>query len=244
MIPEDEPKIIMNAHEKALRVALPRAVKPRLAATLVLLHGPKSNPRILMGQRAKRHDFMPSVYVFPGGRVDRSDSYMPYVGSLSPRTETILETVYSPRRARATILATIRETFEETGLMLGRKATTTRNLKDESWQAFVDAGVLPDISDIEVFGRAITPPHRHKRFDTWFFVHHILGDIPPSAQDSKELQNVSWFTFDEIENLKTHRATDMMLAVLKQFLSYDTAPRHIFFSRMMRGAYLQDTFPA
>lgn len=243
MIPKDEPKIIMNAHEKALRAALPRAVKPRVASTIVLLQGPKDNPRILMGQRAKRHDFMPSVYVFPGGRVDRCDSYMPYVGDLSPRTETILEAVYPPRRARAIVLATLRETWEETGLMLGRKARSPRNPKDPSWQAYVDADVLPDISGIEVFGRAITPPHRHKRFDTWFFINHLDEDTPPATADSQELLNVNWFTFDEIEVLNTHRATDMMLAVLKQYLSYDTAPQKIFFSRMKHGKYLQGDFP-
>jgi len=52
-------------------------------------------------RKGSNHDFMPSVYVFPGGRVDRGDSYAPYAGDLSPRTETILEAACSPRQARA-----------------------------------------------------------------------------------------------------------------------------------------------
>lgn len=239
----DEPKIVMNAKEKAQRAALDRAARPKIASTIVLYSGTKDNPHILMGQRASRHDFMPSVYVFPGGRVDRSDSYMPYAGELSPRTETILETAYSPRRARAVVLTALRETYEETGLMLGSAETTNRNPKDPSWQAFVDRGLLPDLSGIEVFGRAITPPHRHKRFDTWFFLRHVSEDMMTATSDSRELLNVDWFTFDQIGELKMHRATLMMLQVLKHFLAYDTPPPSVFFSRMMRGTYLQDNFP-
>ena len=233
----------MNDKEKAQRAELSRAAKPRIASTIVLYTGPKDNPRILMGQRASRHDFMPSVFVFPGGRVDRSDSYAPFAGDLSPRTETILESVYSPRKARAVALATLRETYEETGLMLGKAETTAKNPKDPSWQAFIDKGLLPDLSGVEVFGRAITPPHRHKRFDTWFFIRRVSEDMMAMPSDSIELLNVDWFTFDQIEDLKTHRATDMMLEVLKHYLSHDTAPREIFYSRMVRGEYLQSSFP-
>ncbi len=237
------PPIIMSEKEKAQRAELDRAAKPKTAATIVLLSGSKKNPRILMGQRASRHDFMPSVFVFPGGRVERTDSYMPYAGDLSPRTETILEAAYSPRRARAVALSTIRETYEETGLMLGRPDSTARNPRDPSWQAFIDKGLLPDLSGLELFGRAITPPHRHKRFDTWFFVHTVPDHLMSETSDSRELLNVDWFTFDQIEDLKTHRATDMMLGVLKRYLSHDSAPRDIFFSRMVRGNYIQTNFP-
>jgi len=236
------PEIILTDKEKAQRAALPRAVKPKRAATIVLMQGPKENPKILMGQRGKGHDFMPSVYVFPGGRVDRTDSYAPYAGDISPRTERILEAAYAPRQARALLLTAIRETYEETSLILGRKEHTTRNMKDQSWQDFLDSGHLPDLSGIEVFGRAITPPHRHKRFDTWFFIKH-LGDDVANTADSAELLNVNWFTFSEIEKLKTHRATEMMLQVLKQYLRYDTPPPHIFWSRMERKKYVQSDFP-
>lgn len=236
------PEIIMTPKEKAQRAALPRAVKPKRAATIVLLQGDKDNPRILMGQRGKGHDFMPSVYVFPGGRVDRSDSYAPYTGTLSPRTETILEAAYAPRAARALLLTAIRETFEETSLILGRKEPSRKTMSDPSWQEILDRGLIPDITGIEVFGRAITPPHRHKRFDTWFFVKHLEGEVADTA-DSAELLNVDWFTFDQIEALKTHRATDMMLQVLKKYLSRDTAPHKIFYSRMARGKYVMSDFP-
>jgi len=229
--------------ERAKRQELTRAPKPRLASTLVISCGTRENLKILMGQRSSRHDFMPSVYVFPGGRVDRADSYAKYAGELSVRTERILEAAYSPRRARAIALASVRETWEETGLMLGSDAPQTRNLNHASYDAFRMAGKLPDLSGIEVFGRAVTPPHRHKRFDTWFFVKNLEDVIPPKIADSSELQNVGWFTFDEISDLETQRATDMMLQVLKRHLTADRPPDRIFYARSIRGEFKMLQFP-
>jgi len=236
-------KMKITDGERAKRKELSRAPKPRVASTLVISCGSGRNLKILMGQRSTRHDFMPSVYVFPGGRVDRADSYAKYAGDLSPRTERILEAAYNPRRARAVALASVRETWEETGLMLGTEAAQTRNLNNASYDAFREAGQLPDLSGIEVFGRAVTPPHRHKRFDAWFFVKD-LGDItPPNISDSSELLNVGWFTFAEIEALETQRATDMMLQVLKRYLKADRPPDHIFYSRAIRGEFKMLQFP-
>jgi len=241
----DMPKnIVMTDKEKDMRTDLKRAPRPRIASTIVLTVGPKDNPRILMGQRAKRHDFMPDVYVFPGGRVDRGDSYVRYAGRLSPKAETILEAAYSPRKARAVALAAVRETYEETSLMLGTKAKTPKAAhSDPSWQAFYDTGQLPSLDGVEVFGRAITPPHRHKRFDTWFFIKHLDLDIPPPTQDSAELLNVGWFTFEEIKNLDCQRATVMMLHVLQKYLETGHQSDTIFYSRMERGTYKQGEFP-
>ena len=236
-------KMVITDSERAKRKELLRAPKPRVASTLVLTCGFGSNLKILMGQRSKRHDFMPSVYVFPGGRVDRADSYAKYAGDLSPRTERILEAAYPPRRARAVALASVRETWEETGLMIGAAETSNQNLNHPSYDAFRRAGKLPDISGIEVFGRAVTPPHRHKRFDAWFFVKHLEETSPPPISDSSELLNVGWFTFDEIKTLDTQRATDMMLRVLKDYLRSARPPSKIFYSRAIRGEFKMLQFP-
>ncbi len=236
-------KMKITDQERSKREALKRAVKPRIASTIVLTCGPKNNPKILMGQRSSRHDFMPSVYVFPGGRVDRADSYAPYAGDLSPRTETILEAAYNPRKARAVVLASIRETLEETGLMIGQEAEINRNINHITYDLFRQAGQLPDISDIEVFGRAITPPHRHKRYDTWFFIKDLDCKVPPPINDSHELLNVGWFTFEEIQELELQRATRMMLQVLKDYMTSSRVEPHVFYSRAMYGKYVQGRFP-
>lgn len=195
-----------------------------------------------MGQRSPRNDFMPSVFVFPGGRVDRSDSYAPYGRDLSPRTERILEAAYSPRKARACVLASIRETWEETGLMMGRPEKWTKNINDPSWDAFRQAEIMPDMSGIEVFGRAVTPPHRHKRYDTWFFIQKFDGDTQ-AIGDSGELSNVGWYDWDAIKSLEMQRATTMMLAVLKNYMKSDRPRDDVFYSHMKRGSYKQERFP-
>ena len=223
--------------------AMTRPARPKKASTIILWQGPRENPRILMGQRAKRHDFMPSIYVFPGGRVDRADSYAGSVGQMSPRTKTVLEAAYSPRQARALLLASVRETYEETSLMLGRKDPGARNLNHKSYDAFRGAGLTPDISGIEVIGRAITPPRRHKRFDTWFFAKDMNGKENLATSDSHELLNVDWFTYDQIEELKTHPATDTMLKVMRRFLAQDNPPPQVFFMRLKGSKYITSPFP-
>lgn len=242
--PKSMGEIRMTDKERNKRKELSRAPRPRIASTIVLTHGSKDNPRILMGQRSSKHDFMPSVYVFPGGRVDRGDSYVDYAGDLSPRTENILEAAFSPRKARAVVLASIRETYEETSLLLGDPNATTRNINHPSWAAFRQANLRPSLDGIEVFGRAITPPHRHKRFDAWFFIKHL--DMPnlPKIADSTELLNVGWFTFEEIKALELQRATQMMFKVLQQYMSYDRPPPLIFFSHAKYGKFLTDSFPS
>ena len=242
-IPNTVSEIRMTEAEREKRAALKRAVRPRIASTIVLTHGPKDNPKVLMGQRSSKHDFMPSVYVFPGGRVDRADSYADYVGNLSARTAHILEAAFTPRKARAVALAAIRETYEETSLFLGQSSESTRNSNNASWDAFRLAGLKADLTGIEVFGRAVTPPHRHKRFDAWFFVKHLDTRALPKIADSAELLNVGWFTFDEIKKLELQRATQMMLQVLEQYLSTDNPPPNIFHSYAVGNKYKTARFP-
>lgn len=244
MKPSKVSSMHLTDKEQSARKELDRAPRPKIAATVVLTIGDRQDPKILMGQRSSRHDFMPSVYVFPGGRVDRIDSYAPYAGDLSARTERVLEAAVSPRKARAIALSCIRETYEETGLMIGADAPSqVRNMKNPTYDAFRKAGKLADISNLEVFGRAITPPHRHKRFDAWFF-HRHLGDVaPPEVSDSHELLNVGWFNFDEIEELELQRATTMMVDVFKDYIRRPKPEPNIFFSRARHGVFRPESFP-
>ncbi len=221
------------------------APRPRLAATIVLLRTDQGIPQILMGKRSKRHDFMPDVYVFPGGRVDPSDTYAPAVDAPDLRTLDILKAALPPARAKACVLAAVRETFEETGLIIGAPLINSpRQPRDPSWQAFLASGNLPKLSGIELFGRAITPPFRDKRFDTWFFLKRMnKAEACCPYSTSTELVTTGWYTFDEIANLPTHRATDMMLEQLKIYLAQDTPPPDIFFSRVVGRKFRFSRFP-
>ncbi|MEO8558216.1 MAG: hypothetical protein ABI439_04085, partial [Rhodospirillales bacterium] len=61
--------------------------RPRDAATLIIVRQGKRAPEILLGCRDATHAFMPNRYVFPGGRVDLADGYVPLAGKLRPDVE-------------------------------------------------------------------------------------------------------------------------------------------------------------
>ena len=67
-----------------------RAVTPRHAASLIVWRQASGEPEILMGVRHAKHKFMPSVLVFPGGRVDRSDHGVKVRSEMRAETEALL----------------------------------------------------------------------------------------------------------------------------------------------------------
>ena len=68
-------------------------VRPKDAATLILVDRSGRVPKVLLGKRHHGHKFMPGKFVFPGGRVDPADQRMPIARTLHPRTENIPELV-------------------------------------------------------------------------------------------------------------------------------------------------------
>ncbi len=240
-------QIPMNRSMIPIPKPIPGRAAPRakLASTIVLLRQRGGEPEILMGKRSARHDFMPSVYVFPGGRVDPCDSTAPALDRPNSRTREILEAAMTPTRARACVLAAVRETYEETSLVLGEKFESQPNaINDPSWKAFHTEGYLPSLANIELFGRAITPPHRDKRFDTWFFLARLNAEAAARPfKNSAELVDTGWFTFAQMKQLKMHRATEMMIEQLETYLEYDNPPPDIFFSRAIRGKFCFTRFP-
>lgn len=220
-------------------------VRPKLAATLVLMREINGRPEILMGKRSARHDFMPSVYVFPGGRVDRRDSYTACSTELDPVTRDILATALSTTRARACAVAAVRETYEESSLVIDKSSNALERTSDEvSWSELINGGYQPDISGLELFGRAITPPCRTKRFDTWFFLLRLNEEI--AAQKigtSAELIHLDWFGLAEAENIKTAQATSTMLGILTEYLQRPARLQTVQFMRMEYGHCKLSPFP-
>lgn len=72
-------------------------------------------------------------------------------------------------RARALALAAIRETFEEAGLLVGRRVAFVPRTRARGWAAFLAHGVVPALDALEYVARVITPPGNPRRFDTRFF---------------------------------------------------------------------------
>ena len=129
-----------------------------------------------MGKRAATHRFMPNKFVFPGGRLDLIDQRLQVPGDLNAKVMERLRKAtrkeVTDRKLRGLALAAIRETFEETGLVVGRKASTRTKTQHSVWQSYLGHGVEPPLEQMDFIARAITPPYRTRRFDTRFFMIH------------------------------------------------------------------------
>jgi len=148
-------------------------IRGRDAATLIIIDSSRKTPKILMGKRAGGHKFLPDKFVFPGGAIDACDSRLVVRENLrAPVMQKLRQHVpasMSEARLRGLALAAIRETFEETGLIIGRKQAARPHTKARAWRAFFATGARPALNNIDLIGRAITPPKRIRRFDTRFF---------------------------------------------------------------------------
>jgi len=189
--------------------------RPKDAATLILVRRDAGQPRILMGRRSVGHDFMPDKWVFPGGRIDRGDYGAPTSGDLAPAVAANLAATARLKRqdgaklARALACTAIRETFEETGLVIGRLDRGPQHR----------ARLTADLAGLDYIARAITPPARHKRFDARFLLADAghLASLEPT--DSRELGEVAWFTLDDCRGLDLPMVTRAVLDVVDTHLS-------------------------
>jgi 8-oxo-dGTP pyrophosphatase MutT (NUDIX family) len=146
--------------------------RPVDAATLILVDRTVSTPKVLVGKRHDKVVFMPGKFVFPGGRVDKTDNRVPVAAPIPKALEQNLlkgSPKITASRARSLAIAAIREACEETGLCLGRNSNGAAPDLQGAWKPFTEAGLLPDPSGLFLIARAITPPGRVRRFDTRFF---------------------------------------------------------------------------
>ena len=221
-------------------------VRPKDAATLILVDRDGRVPKVLLGKRHHGHKFMPGKFVFPGGRVDPADRHMPVARPLDPSTEAHLMKRLqrsSAAKARAFALAAIRETFEETGLLLGVCGEATKAPRGP-WTEFAAANILPDLGALHFIGRAITPPGRPRRFDARFFTmdagaiaHRIEGVTGPDA----ELVELVWMPLGEAKELDMPAVTGVMLEELDARIADGFAPElPVPFYSMPRGSFRRD----
>jgi 8-oxo-dGTP pyrophosphatase MutT (NUDIX family) len=196
-------------------------VKPRDAATLILIDRSESVPKVLLGRRHERHRFMPGKFVFPGGRIEPSDKQMAFAAPLDDsHLQRLMRRVKRPSLAMAAAcaLAAVRETHEETGIMLGVPTDKPVRAPSESWAPFAKAGIVPDLSKIHFIARAITPPKRPLRFDSRFFAADVTaiarredGFVGPD----KELVELVWMPITEASRLDMPGITAVALEELQ-----------------------------
>ena len=186
-----------------------RAVRPKNAATVMIIRRDATKPRVLMGKRHGGHSFMPDRWVFPGGRIDRADYRAPYASDLRPDVGGLFDRYLPAGRGRALALAAVRETWEEAGLLIAKPAEARAT---GPWKTFAAQGVLPDLEAMDVIARAITPPAVGKRFDTWFLMADAERLTSLERQpDCGELEEIAWVDFDEAMALPLPTVTRLMI---------------------------------
>ena len=167
----------------------PVVAKALPAATMVVARAcPEDTFEVYLVKRHGRSGFMAGAHVFPGGRVDDDDS-----GFDNDRFA----------------VCAIRETWEETGMLLAKPESGLPLTTDGPLMAFdarmvtgepfniglMAAGLLPDVDSLVDIGWWLTPEAEPRRFDTRFF----FGVVPPPQRhradpDGLEVTEGEWFT--------------------------------------------------
>src|SRR5262244_393816 len=181
-------------------------VAPRPASTILLLRdsAARGEIEVFMMVRHYEIDFNSGALVFPGGSVDKGDNDIIADPSLYSGGEGMAAGELSFR------IAAIRETFEESGILLARpkgsKALVDAKRASEIEVAhraelcegkvsflkvLTDNGIVLALDELVPYAHWVTPEGMPKRFDTWFF----LAAAPPDqlgAHDGKESTDSIW----------------------------------------------------
>ncbi len=221
---------------------------PRPASSVLILDYDHKPTRVLMGLRQHTHIFLPNTYVFPGGRIDKSDSRLKHFMPHQDQTLDLLQRTTHKRHAslykQAFGLACIRETLEETGYFIGQ-FTQYRPRISSQWKNFFQAGMCPDLSILHYIARAVTPTGKPRRYDTCFFAvdaKHIHTTHHPSHIDD-EFVNICWLTWEEAINSRISSITKHLLHdVSSLFDSRDNLCQtsHIPFYHQRGKQYIRD----
>ncbi|HEX6001476.1 MAG TPA: NUDIX domain-containing protein [Hyphomicrobiaceae bacterium] len=192
-----------------------KVLRPRDAATLIIVDMATGEPRVLLGRRRPDLVFMPGRYVFPGGRVDPADRQIPVEQDLAPgNLENLMRDVkgnFSPARARALALAAVRETYEEAGLLIGTPTGAAALPKAEAWQKFFAHGFRPALAQLTFFARAVTPPGRPRRYDTRFFCVAAEAIAHRTGSADGELSDLEWHSLEQARALDLPNITRVVL---------------------------------
>ncbi|MEV0971889.1 NUDIX hydrolase [Microtetraspora glauca] len=183
-------------------------VPARDAATVVVL---RDDPlEVYLLRRKATMAFAAGAYVFPGGSVDPRDTDHAVAWAGPPPSDWAAAFGTDERTARGLVCAAVRETFEESGVLLAGPSATTivADTTGDDWEAdrlalidrtlsfaeFLDRRGLVLRSDLlRAWAHWITPEIETKRFDTRFFV----AALPPGQRTRDvggEADEVAWMS--------------------------------------------------
>ncbi|MGY1915833.1 NUDIX hydrolase [Blastococcus sp. SYSU DS0973] len=188
-------------------------VEARDAASVVLLRDGATGPEVYLLRRRPTMAFAPGMHVFPGGSVDPRDREAAGHWAGPPPAEWAEAFSCDPGLATALVAAAVRETFEESGVLLAahRNGTPVADTTGEDWERdrlaliegtlalsdFLAARSLLLRADLlRPWAHWITPEWQIRRFDTRFFLAAI-----PAGQRTRdvggEADRVTWLPVAE-----------------------------------------------
>ncbi|MBF0662652.1 NUDIX domain-containing protein [Rhodococcus sp. (in: high G+C Gram-positive bacteria)] len=208
------------SHDRSVSSFDPAAVPIRGASTVMLVRDSARGVEVFLQQRVVGMDFAGGMTVFPGGGVDPSDTDAsvrwsgPDVAWWAERFATDEAT------ARALVLAAVRETFEECGVLLAGPDTDTlvadtavyagaRRKLEARELSFGDflarEGLVLRADLLRPWANWITPLGERRRYDTRFFVA-AAPDGQRADGETSEADEVRWRTAaEELEYWRSGR---------------------------------------
>ena len=183
-------------------------VRPRDASTLIVVRPGDRDPVCLMGRRHADSEFMPGYYVFPGGAMEGADRT---ANPASPLDRTHLAAMGvggNAADAAALGVAAVRETYEETGVMIAAPG----DVGDAPGRTFDEMrrrGVAPALGRLVYLGRAITPTYSPIRFHARFFLTRLRPGHVGLGGDG-ELHDLTWVPLSDVASLPTIDITRFM----------------------------------
>ena len=160
------------------------------AATLLLLRDGERGVEVLMTRRSPNASFLPGAYVFPGGRIDAEDRHAHPPARTKPGMEGL---------QRAAVLAALRETFEELGVLLAARPdgtpVTAADLQGLDrglalYPQLQSRGWLLAVDSVRALARWTTDRDVPKRFDAAFFAALMPERQEPVADELEQFEPV------------------------------------------------------
>ncbi|MCW2822150.1 MAG: hydrolase [Marmoricola sp.] len=182
--------------------------EPRNAATVVLMRPGSEGPEVYLLRRQTSMAFAGGMCVFPGGGVDPRDFDHAIAWAGPSPQEWAARLGTDEATARALVCAAVRETFEESGVLLAGESadTVVADTTGEDWETdraalearklalteFLDRrGLVLRTDLLGVWAAWLTPVFEPRRYRTWFFV----ADLPEGQRTrdvSTESDQVTW----------------------------------------------------
>jgi 8-oxo-dGTP pyrophosphatase MutT (NUDIX family) len=235
-----------SGYARSLRLARSGPATPRPAATLALLRMAERGMEVLLLQRSHRTRFIPGAYVFPGGRVDQKDAAPDLFERLDGPS---LEAADARLDIRGTFppglafwVAALRETFEETGVLLASGSAGYRfapqdekndlgRLRGALHRGAIDFRTVVDTvgsklagTKISYIGHWVTPVQERQRYDARFFAAELPGSCPVFP-DGEEMLKAIWMTPSQALSLNREGSLPMVfptLVTLEALMTFET----------------------